>query len=660
MEISMNTIDRFLELYCQIDHHNHLYYDDNRPVISDAEYDNLFAELKKLEAEHPEWVTTDSPTQRVGGSLSTSLEPVKHSTPMLSLENALTLEDFLTYRKKFPTTTIFAMEPKLDGLAISLLYEQGKFIRALTRGDGTTGEDVTKAAAVMECVPKQLIGDYPALLEVRGEFFMSHQVFETLNATAAQEGSKGFSNCRNAAAGTLRQLSPEVAQKRQLEFCAYGWGVSTTPLGTTYNAVMKKLKGWGIPISKNLQLARNMDGCLTYFDILVSARPTLPFDIDGVVYKVNDLALCRKMGTTAHHPRWAIARKFAPQEVKTTVLAIDWQVGRTGSVTPVARLKPVKVGGAMISNATLNNITIARQKDVRVGDTVFIRRAGDVIPEIVSVVLEERPSDTEILHLPEVCPICGSPVRLPLDEAIARCTGGMNCSAQLKESLIHFVGKSGMDIQGLGSTWVEKLVDAGLITTVTDIYRLTKDNLLSLERMGERGTDNILKGIEKSKTVSMKKFIHALGIRGVGAGTSKDLAGVYHDIPTLLTDIVQKAESLTALIGVAAASRLYDYFSTPINLQGVKDLLNYITVTPNRVTINSSNVVDRFHSKTIVITGTLSCPRHEIASALEQRGATISTSISRNTDFLLVGENPGSKLAQAHDLGVTVLREIDL
>jgi DNA ligase (NAD+) len=651
-----HPFDRYTELKTQINHHNHRYYNLDSPEVSDGVYDALMEELKNLEANYPNWVTPDSPTQKVGGVPSKAFQTVQHTTPLLSLENALTKESFLKWYYRFRDQnlpTVFAVEPKFDGLAIVLKYRNGSLVQAITRGDGTQGEDVTHTVSVMQKVPKRLGGNPPETLEVRGEIFMTHSVFEKLNAEALKTKQKPFSNCRNAAAGTLRQLDPKKAQRRQLEFCAYGWGYCSEPLGSQYTEVMTKLAAWDLPIFPLLKPVSNLKEALETFKQLEAVRKSLWYDIDGVVFKVNDLTLQAQLGQTAHHPRWAIAMKFVPEEAQTVVLGVEWQVGRTGAVTPVAKLEPVAVGGVIVSSVTLNNLSVALEKDIRIGDTVVVRRAGDVIPEILKPILEKRPKGTTPLALPNCCPECGAPVVQPPDGLIARCTGGLTCPAQVKEALKHFASREALNIQGLGSVWIDQLVEKGLVHRPSDLYQLDLPKLLTLDRVGEQTAQNLLNALKASLETTFQKFLYALGIRGIGAGGSKDLSNYYGSLEALLTGMDNGPDpKLVEKIGPVAFSQAHTYFTHPTNREEIQKLIDSGIHWPKLKPVANS----KWAGKTVVITGGFSQPRNVIQARLEAQGAIVSNTLSKKTDLLLAGEKAGSKLAQAEKLGIPVTK----
>nr|WP_207188610.1 NAD-dependent DNA ligase LigA [Thiocystis minor] len=557
-------------LRARIRYHNHRYYVLDDPEISDAEYDRLIRELQTLEAEYPALVTPDSPTQRVGGQPRPEFLAVRHRVPMISLDNAMSDAELLEFHQRLAKSLhgddliLYLAEPKLDGLAVNLRYEQGILVQAATRGDGATGEDVTQNARTIQTIPLRLLGeDWPAILDVRGEIYMTRAGFARLNEEMRRKGRTPFANPRNAAAGSLRQLDARITAGRPLTFCCYGWGELSESAGESQFTMLQRLAAWGVPISKELQQVRGLDGCRDYFDALGQRRDALDYDIDGVVFKVDRLADQVRLGATAHHPRWAIARKFPAQEELTQVEAVEFQVGRTGAVTPVARLRPVQVGGVIVANATLHNMDEVIRKDVRIGDTVIVRRAGEVIPEIVRVVPERRPPDARAVELPSQCPVCGSDVIRPEGEAIARCTGGLYCPAQRKEAIRHFASRRAMDIEGLGEKLIEQLVDLDWVREPADLYRLTPEQLARLERMGEKSAANLLAALERSKETSFARFIFALGIREVGETTAQALAARFDGMASLMQ--AHESEFLRARgikgIGLETATALHRFLA---------------------------------------------------------------------------------------------------
>lgn len=656
--------ERLRSLRDQIDYHNYRYYVLDDPEIPDSEYDRLMRELEKLEAAHPELVTPDSPTQRVGAQPLKEFAEVQHKVPMLSLGNAFSDEEMADFdervRKLLDEAQIeYSAEPKLDGLAISLRYERGRLVQGATRGDGYRGENVTSNVRTIGAIPLRLRGrDWPEVLEVRGEIFMPKKGFEELNERARKKGEKTFANPRNAAAGSLRQLDPKITATRPLSFYAYGWGeLSVGSLGDTYSATMAVLKQLGLPVSPELKVVRGLQGCLDYFDAMARKRDYLDYEIDGVVFKVNDLQQQERLGYVSRAPRWAIARKFPAQEALTVVKDVEFQVGRTGAVTPVARLEPVEVGGVTVRNATLHNMDEVHKKDVRIGDTVYVRRAGDVIPEIVRVLPERRPKNARKVVLPKHCPVCGSDVIKPEGEAVARCTGGLFCPAQRKEAIKHFASRRAMDIEGLGDKLVEQLVEQKLIHDPADLYSLTKEQLMSLERMGEKSAQNLLDALEHSKETTLARFLYALGIREVGEATSQTLARQFRTLEALEKASEEHLQE-TPDIGPIVAAHIAAFFRQPHNQEVIEKLLAAGIHWPE-VEVPAAEE-QPLAGKTFVLTGTLSRPRGEIKAELQALGAKVAGSVSKKTDYVVAGEASGSKLDKARELGVTILDEQQL
>lgn len=647
-------------------HHNHRYYVLDDPEITDAEYDGLFAELQRIEDAHPELVTPDSPTQRVGAAPLTTFAAIQHTVPMMSLDNAMSdaaLEQFhASIVAAFPERDpiLYTAEPKLDGLALSIRYESGQLVQAATRGDGTTGEDVTANVRTIKSVPLRLSGaDWPKVLEVRGEVYMTHDGFARLNAEAARREERVFANPRNAAAGSLRQLDPGVTAGRPLRFCCYGWGeLSIAPDESQYQT-LQRIAAWGIPVSRELRLVAGLDGCRAYFEALAQRRDQLGFDIDGVVFKLDRIADQTSLGATSRHPRWAIARKFPAQEEPTVVESVEFQVGRTGAVTPVARLRPVQVGGVTVANATLHNMDEVARKDVRIGDTVIVRRAGDVIPEVVRVVVEQRPASAQPVELPAQCPVCGADVIRPPGEVVARCSGGLYCPAQRKQAIRHFASRRAMDIEGMGDKLIEQLVDLGLVREPADLYGLTVEQLAGLERMGEKSAANLVDALERSKSTRLARFIHALGIPEVGETTAGLLAEHFGDIHALLD--ARDPERIEAReikgVGPAIAAEIAGFFAQTHNREAIERLLAAGIQWPDESRRPDTTEPRPLDGKTFVITGTLSRPRDEIAARLQRLGAKVTSSVSKKTDYLLAGEAGGSKLEKARTLGVSILDE---
>lgn len=753
MNIPAAVRSRIQELRREIDHHNYHYHVLDAPQVPDAEYDRLLRELRDLEARFPELITSESPTQRVGGEPLAGFVEVEHLVPMLSLENAFDEAELRAFdrriRERLGQDRIrYLAEPKLDGLAISLTFEGGRLLRAATRGDGHRGEDVTAQVRTIRSVPLRLRGEgWPTLIEVRGEVFLPKAGFEAINARAREEGGKTFANPRNAAAGSLRQLDPGITAQRPLAMLCYGLGtVRDGDLAPSHSKYLAFLKSWGLRISPELQVLDGIEACIAFYAEIETRRHALDYDIDGVVFKVDSLADQEVLGFVARAPRWAIAYKFPAQEELTTVEAVEFNVGRTGAVTPMARLKPVFVGGATISNATLHNMDEVRRKDVWVGDTVYTRRAGDVIPEVVRVLPERRPPNARPVTLPATCPECGSRVEKPAGEAIARCTGGLYCPAQRKEAIWHFASRRAMDIEGLGEELIEQLVDRDMLTNPTGryigsagIYGLAKkrDRLVDLERMGEKSVDNLLATIKRSKATTQARFIFALGIRDVGEATAQaladafpdpnleqlmkvqvedlvrqrgvkgvgpktaeaireffdqspeptceggltdwlvaqkipgvsakvaaNLAGRFGDLDTLsrarVEDLENRQESRVPGVGVAIAERIVAFFAEPHNQKVIEQLLRAGIHWETPAAPVAASDRRPLTGKTVVITGTLSEPRDRVRSALQARGAKVTGSVSKQTDHLITGTDPGSKLTKARELGVAVVDEAGL
>lgn len=645
----------------QINEHNYRYYVLDDPIISDPEFDKLFQRLKKLEAEHPELITPDSPTQRVGAPPVKEFAEVQHEVPMLSLDNAFAEEDIAAFdqrihdRLKISSPIEYCCEPKFDGLAINIRYENGVLVQASTRGDGMTGEEVTENVKTIKSVPLHLHGNnYPKILDARGEVFMSKKGFEQLNARAARNKEKEFANPRNAAAGSLRQLDSRITAARPLEVYFYGIGeIRGGGHFTKHNEILKNLEKWGLRVNPRVEVVRDADGCLAYYKNMDAERAKLPYEIDGVVYKVNSLSEQEKLGFVSRAPRWAIAHKFPAEEAHTLIEAIEFQVGRTGALTPVARLKPVFVHGVTVSNATLHNMDEINRKDIHIGDQVIIRRAGDVIPEVVGVVKDKRSKNVKKINLPKHCPVCHSAIEHVEGEAIARCTGGLFCPAQRKETIKHFASRRAMDIEGLGDKLVEQLVDTKLLTTVADIYHLKKSELESLERMGEKSAENLLEKIEKSKKTTLARFLYAIGIREVGESTAKLLASHFKTLPALQSSTEEMLQSIPD-IGPVVAAHISHFFHEQHNRSIIDRLL--------KAGVHWEPVKEAKHlplmGKTFVITGTLSAmSRDEAKEILEKLGAKVSGSVSSKTSYVVVGKEPGSKFDKAKELHIETLDE---
>ena len=668
-------------LRLELHHHAHQYYVLDAPQIPDVEYDRLFRELQALEAAHPQWVTPDSPTQRVGGKPLEGFATVRHAIPMLSIRTETNTESTgaeafdARVRKELELTESdaaveYVTELKFDGLAMSLRYEQGVLVQAATRGDGEYGEDVTQNIRTIGQIPLK-IGvlapgsgmSPPAVLEVRGEVYMRRDDFEALNAKQREKSEKSFVNPRNAAAGAVRQLDPCIAAQRPLSFFAYGLGELTPveqggPVFQTHYAMLQTLKVWGFPVAEQVDIARGASELIAYHQRIGLARETLPFDIDGVVYKVNSLALQQRLGFVSREPRWAVAHKYPAQEQLTTVLAIDVQVGRTGKLTPVAKLAPVFVGGVTVTNATLHNEDEARRKDVRVGDTVIVRRAGDVIPEVVSVLLEKRLTDAPQFTMPHVCPVCQSAAVREAGEADYRCTGGLFCSAQRKQAILHFAQRRAVEVEGLGDKLVEQLVDADVIRTLPDLYRLGLTALASLDRMAEKSAKNIVEALEKSKRTTLPRFLFGLGIRHVGEATAKELARHFGTLDGIMNASEEALLSVND-VGPTVASSLRTFFDQAHNREVVEQL-RACGVTWSEGEPAASGPKPLL-GMSFVLTGTLPTLGRDAAKELiESAGGKVSGSVSKKTHYVVAGTEAGSKLDKARDLGVAIIDEAGL
>jgi DNA ligase (NAD+) len=654
---------RIAELREQIQRHDYRYYVLDDPEISDARYDALLAELRKLEAAHPELVAPDSPTQRVGGAPSAAFGEVVHAVPMLSLDNAFNEQDVLDFdrrvRERLDVEAVeYSAEPKIDGLAISLRYEHGQLVQAATRGDGTRGEDVTANVRAIRCVPLALRGrQRPPLLEVRGEVYMTRRSFEQLNRRAAERDEKTFVNPRNAAAGSLRQLDPKVTASRSLDLFCYGVGATdgwTVP--RRHSEVLGALRELGLRTCPQIEVVEGVGGALDYYARMGRRRDSLGYDIDGVVYKVDRLDWQRDLGFVARAPRWAVAHKFPAQEETTVVRDVEFQVGRTGALTPVARLEPVFVGGVTVSNVTLHNMDELARKDVRIGDTVVVRRAGDVIPEVVRVVTESRPRDAREVVLPCRCPVCGSHVTRTEGEAVARCSGGLVCSAQRREALRHFASRRAMDIEGLGDKLVEQLVDAGRVETPADLYSLTADELAGLERMGPKSAANLVEALERSKHTTLPRFLFALGIRDVGESTALALATHFGRLEALESATLEEIQRVRD-VGPVVAAHVRDFFDEVRNRRVIDALRRHGVRWPDAEPAAAGGE-GALSGETVVITGTLATmTRDEARDAARAAGATVTDSVSRKTTLLVVGAEAGSKLRKAQELGVAIVDE---
>ncbi|BCN93393.1 DNA ligase [Thiomicrorhabdus immobilis] len=655
------------ELKQRIAELNYAYYVLDNPLISDAQYDELYRQLVEIEKHHPEWITPDSPTQRVGDKPLSHFESVTHAVPMFSLDNAFSQEDLMDFQRRVKERLNaqgeieFSAEPKMDGLAINIRYEKGQLIQATTRGDGLVGEDVTHNIRTIHSVPLHLLGDgWPEILEVRGEVFMSKKVFNQLNSEYITRGEKPFANPRNAAAGTLRQLDPKIAAQRKLSLYLYGWGQISDDwqLPDTYDAAIACFKTWGLPTNPDAQVVKGAQGMSEYYEMLIEKRASMPYEIDGIVYKVNALNTHQRLGFTAKAPRWAIARKFPAEEVWTRLLDIEIQVGRTGALTPVARLEPVAVGGVVVSNATLHNQDEIERKDVRIGDMVIVRRAGDVIPEVVGPVLAQRPADVRQFVMPHFCPECGSEVVKETDKAVYRCTGGLYCPAQRKRALQHFVSRKAMDIVGLGDKLIEQLGALEIVKHPDDLYRLEVETLAAMERMASKSAQKVIDAIESSKQTTLARFVFALGIPEVGEVTAKNLAHHF-----LSLDAIQQADKEQLLevadVGEIVAEHIVTFFQQPHNQEVIKGLLEagIHWPTPEQKAVVEDSV---FANKVVVLTGSLQqLSRTDAKQKLEAMGAKVTGSVSAKTDYVIAGEKAGSKLTKAEQLGISVLTEAE-
>ncbi|MEO5377710.1 MAG: NAD-dependent DNA ligase LigA [Magnetococcus sp. DMHC-6] len=664
MQPSLQDLEILSELRAQLHLHNYRYYALDDPLIEDAEYDRLFRQLQDLEARFPAWITPDSPTQRVGQAPVAAFVRVPHEQPMFSLDNVFDVAKLEEFDQRLRTTLLlseevdYIAEPKMDGLAVALLYRNGELVRGATRGDGVEGEDVTANIRTVRSVPLRLLGtEVPELLEVRGEICMGIAGFRALNRQAEESGLRVFANPRNAAAGSLKQLDPRVTASRPLLFFCYGV-VGRLEGVERHGQMLRQLSRWGMPVVPGWQEVRGVRGCLAYYRQLAEQRQTAEVEMDGVVYKVDSLELQRRLGFVARAPRWAVAHKFPALEAKTVVEAIDIQVGRTGVLTPVARLKPVNVAGVVVTNATLHNFQELARKDVRVGDMVVVRRAGDVIPEVVRVDVSQRPLGAELFPLPSRCPVCQGGVFQEEGEVAWRCRAGLACDAQRKEAIIHFASRSAMNIEGLGGQTVDLLWREGMVTDVVDLYFLAdkRAQLVVLEGLGEKSVDNLLVAIQKSRQMDLGRFLFALGIRDVGEVTARYLANHFGNLQAIL-EADQETLQGTPEVGNKVAKRLFDFFSEPHNRQVMDRFLTVPDTSWTQVVeINRDRRI--LAGATVVVTGTLnSLTRQEAKARLEGLGARVSGSVSKRTRFVVVGDKPGAKLTQALALGVDVWDE---
>ncbi|MBA3660511.1 MAG: NAD-dependent DNA ligase LigA [Gammaproteobacteria bacterium] len=648
-------------LQAKINEHNYQYHVLANPLISDAQYDELFEQLKELEAQFPEFVTFDSPTQRVGAAPLKAFKEVQHDVPMLSLDNAFTDQQIEAFdqriREKLHSEQLieYICEPKLDGVAISLRYIQGVLSQAATRGDGSRGEDVTENIKTIKMVPLRLRGsNLPDVLDVRGEVYLPLKGFEKFNEAARKQGEKEFANPRNAAAGSLRQLNSKITALRPLEIFFYGTGlVQAGKFPERHSDVLKQLADWGLRINPLIKVVRGFEACLQFYQKILKTRVTLPYEIDGVVYKVNHLALQKKLGFVTRAPRFAIAHKFPAEEAFTTITDVEFQVGRTGALTPVARLTPVHVRGVTVSNATLHNMDEINRKDIHIGDTVIVRRAGDVIPEVFAVIKDKRPPSAKKIIMPHQCPVCGSAIEQIAGEAVARCSGGLFCSAQRKEALRHFASRHAFDIEGLGERLVDQLVEANLAQTIADLYHLKLEDLINLDRMGKKSAENLLKELESSKLTTFPRFLYALGIREVGVATAKQLALHFNTLENLLDASVETLQNVSD-VGPIVAAHVAHFFHEPHNRKVIQQLLDVGVNWPKLEKQTDLPLT----SQTFVITGTLiSMSRDEATERLESLGAKVANSVSKKTSYVIVGSDAGSKLEKAKTLNIPCLDE---
>jgi DNA ligase (NAD+) len=678
MTITAQVTKRIQQLRKQLNTYSHQYYVLDAPSVPDAEYDRLYRELETIENEYPDTITVDSPTQKVGAPPLASFSQVTHERPMLSLDNAMNENELVDFERKVrgrlkgqlesSVALEFACEPKLDGLAVSILYEEGLLVQAATRGDGSTGENITLNVRTINNVPLSLRGtDYPKRLEVRGEIYIPKAGFEKLNKDAREHDGKVFANPRNAAAGSLRQLDSRITAKRPLEFCAYSIGVVSEEfvLPRKHEAILQFIKHWGLKINSDMAVVQGIQACVDYFSEMGHKRDGLDYDIDGIVFKINDLDIQEQLGFVARAPRWAIAAKFPAQEEMTVIESVDFQVGRTGALTPVARLKPVHVAGVIVSNATLHNMDEIARLGVKIGDTVIIRRAGDVIPQVVSVVIDRRPDSEGINGTPDIimpthCPVCDSHVEKITGEAVSRCSGGLYCGAQRKEAIKHFSSRKALDVDGLGNKLVEQLVDADLISSFDDLFHLNLDDVACLDRMAKKSAQNLLDSLEAAKTTTLGRFLYALGIREVGVTTAQNLADYFGFL-----DRIQQADEATLLavpdVGEIVAKHILSFFSEEHNQVIIEQLqkvgVNWLEAEPT----SAAEIAELpLAGKVYVITGTLNeMGRDDAKQYLQALGGKVTGSVSAKTDCLLAGEKAGSKLTKAQSLDIEILNEAD-
>lgn len=666
----MESIEQQLtELRTTLRHHEFLYHVLDNPEIPDAEYDRLMRELRALEEAHPELITPDSPTQRVGAAPLSAFTQVRHEVPMLSLDNVFDEASYLAFNKrvqdrlKNTDAVTFCCELKLDGLAVSLLYEDGVLTRAATRGDGTTGENISTNVRTIRAIPLKLHGEnIPRRVEIRGEVFLPQAGFEKINEEARRSGGKIFANPRNAAAGSLRQLDPRITAKRPLTFFCYGVGLlEGGELPASHMARLQLFKAWGLPVSDRIRLCSTPEEVLAFYHQVEADRPALGFDIDGVVIKVDSLALQETLGFVARAPRWAVAFKFPAQEQMTFVRDVEFQVGRTGAITPVARLEPVQVAGVLVSNATLHNADEIERLGLRIGDRVVIRRAGDVIPQVVSVVESERPAESKEVIFPIHCPVCGSDVERVEGEAVARCTGGLICGAQRKESLKHFVSRRALDVDGMGDKIIDQLVEKEYVHTPADLFRLTAGKLTGLDRMGPKSAQNVVDALAKSKETTFARFLYALGIREVGEATAAGLAAYFGTLDALSAASIEELQKVPD-VGIVVATHVFNFFEEESNREVIRQLTEEVGVHwPAPVIIKAEEIDSPFAGKTVVLTGSLSILSRDDAKArLMALGAKVAGSVSKKTDLVIAGEAAGSKLVKAQELGIDVIDEAEM
>ncbi|MEP1446725.1 MAG: NAD-dependent DNA ligase LigA [Paraglaciecola sp.] len=668
MAASQDIIEQLALIKNTISEYNYQYYVLDNPSVPDAEYDRQMQALQAIERDFPELLTDDSPSQKVGDVPLPEFKQVEHEVPMLSLDNAFDRESFLAFEKRMQDRIknndeiSYSCEPKLDGLAVSLLYENGKLVRGATRGDGRVGENITANVRTIKNIPLVLRGNnYPERLEVRGEVIMTRDGFIKLNQTQLEQDKKVFANPRNAAAGSLRQLDSRITAKRPLLFFSYSLGLVENeqyPLADTHSGRLQQLSDWGLPLSKETRVANGAEACLDYYQHIADIRDSLNYDIDGVVFKTDNIALQQQLGFVARAPRWAIAHKFPAQEEMTKVQDVEFQVGRTGAITPVARLEPVFVGGVTVSNATLHNQDEIQRLGLKIGDTIIIRRAGDVIPQVVSVITEKRPDNARAIEFPEHCPICGSAIEKLEDEAVARCTGGLYCGAQLKESMKHFASRKAFDIDGLGDKIIEQLVDQKLVKTPADFFKLELVQIANLERMGEKSAANLIQSLDNSKHTTLAKFIYSLGIREVGEATAANLAAHYCELDAIKQASLESLQEVND-VGAIVAQHLVNFFAEAHNIQVIDELIAAGITWPkiHKVEVDSLPL----GGQTFVLTGTLEqMDRNSAKAKLQSLGAKVAGSVSAKTSCVVAGEKAGSKLAKAEALGVKVINEQDM